>query len=381
MKPQKLHTAFISVIVLAILSSCAKEHATPKPANPVPLPPLSSGLYVLLQGSYDTGIILPTDTAYKSSLGYYNFVAKTEIPDQFKVANGSAVGLNASDMEIYGSKMYIAVGTTGVVDIADVKTTRLLKRDSLPNPTFKAPFGQPYFSPSYVAFYQGQAIVSATIGMKSEIVVIDTSTLAIVNTIPVNGFLGGLAVANHKLYVAVEAPLSDSIDVLDLASWAFIRSVKVLVNPVNVAADSFGNIYVLSGFEDFFTGATTIFSPGGIDIIDSRSDKVTFEKAETIALDIAFSGDFAYYVTNLKNINILNARTQTPVYTNFITNGNTISIASAITVNSATGEIFVADAKPYFISPATIYAFDKNGKLEYNFTTGVSPVKLAVQNQ
>ena len=48
-----------------------------------------------------------------------------------------------------------------------------------------------------------------------------------------------------------------------------------------------------------------------------------------------------------------------------------------LTVDSITGEVFIADAKDYS-SNGTLYAFDKTGKKEYSVTVGINPGKMAL---
>ena len=51
-----------------------------------------------------------------------------------------------------------------------------------------------------------------------------------------------------------------------------------------------------------------------------------------------------------------------------------------LTVDSITGEVFIADAKDYS-SNGTLYAFDKTGKKEYSIVTGINPGKITLVNK
>jgi hypothetical protein len=78
---------------------------------------------------------------------------------------------------------------------------------------------------------------------------------------------------------------------------------------------------------------------------------------------------------------VFNAKTQTAVTANFLKDNTSISQASALAVNPSTGEVFVSDEKLYDIMNGAVYAFDRTGKLEYSFVTGVSPSRLVLLNQ
>src|SRR5260221_6607308 len=92
---------------------------------------LGNGIYILNQGDGAGSSI-----KYNSTLTLYNYSTKALIPDQYKVANGTQIGAIGNDMEIYGSKMYIVATISGVVDILDPKTSKLIKQDSLLIPNY-----------------------------------------------------------------------------------------------------------------------------------------------------------------------------------------------------------------------------------------------------
>jgi hypothetical protein len=94
---------------------------------------------------------------------------------------------------------------------------------------------------------------------------------------------------------------------------------------------------------------------------------------------ITIQGDSLYIITGNKNIAIYNAKAQTKISDNFITDGTSINNPFAITINPASGEVFIGDAKD-FISNGSVYTFDKTGKLEYTLAAGINPGKIVLFN-
>jgi len=353
MKILKPNFVFIALTSLVILTSCHKDKITP--ATGITAAP--SNIYILNQATAQYG----GNTS--SYLSYYNIASKTLIADKYGAANGGMQLFGTTGMGVYGSKLYV-VGPSGVA-VADVKTSKLIKQVN---------FGYS----SHITFYNGDAFVSGD----SSIAVIDTVTFAIKKNIPISSEgqyrPGGLAVANNKLYVAIPQQNSNLVFVIDLATLTVTKSIAVIALPVGIAADASGNVYVLSSplDDDFGTYA------GGMTVINSKTDQITFQSQQQVPLcntfgnniPIAVCGDFVYYFTASNAIIVFNAKKQT--YTGFfVTDGTLFNNPYSITANPATGEIFVGDSKT---TNGVIYAFNKTGKLEYTFTTGVLPVQIAL---
>src|SRR5277367_3022335 len=116
------------VLVCLTTASCRKYTMPPEPT--VGTPPIT-GLYILNDERDLSGP--PFYSA--STLSFYNLSTRQVTPDQYYSANGKTLGYTGNDMEIYGSKMYITVTNSGIVDIGNAKTGRLVKQDSLLNLT------------------------------------------------------------------------------------------------------------------------------------------------------------------------------------------------------------------------------------------------------
>ena len=295
---------------------------------------------------------------------------KTSTADLYKTVNGTDLGDTGNDAEIYGSKMYIVVNVSNVVDVVNAKTGKLIKQDSLVNNGVGR-------QPRSVTFYKNNAFITSYDGT---VAVMDTASLVISKFITVGRNPEQLVVSNNKLYVANSGGLSfgnpdNTVSVIDLASLTETKKITVIANPVTVTADGYGHVYVLS-LGDFNTVL------GGMNIIDNTTDAVISQPAVTLGYNIpmAAQGDFVYYPTADNKIAVYNAKTQAAAQANFITDGTVITTPYAISVDALSGEVFVSDAKDYS-SNGTLYAFDKTGKLEYSITTGIDPGRITFVNK
>ncbi|MCR8556773.1 YncE family protein [Mucilaginibacter sp. BJC16-A38] len=353
MKQIKLSYLLIAIAFVTVLASCHKDKIIPKTDTPTAT---RAGLYVLNQGVFQSN---------NSTLTYYDYTTKQLTADFFSSANGgSKLGDTGNDIEIYGSKMYIIVNNSDRVDVVNAKTGKVIKQNSL-------------HQCRSVAFYKGNAFITSYDG---NVAVMDTTSLTINKYITVGRNPEQLVVSNDKLYVANSGGLSfgnpdKTVSVIDLTSLTETKKIPVTADPVSLAADGYGNVYVIS-LGDFAS------IKAGITIIDNKTDIVKSQLAPALGYNIPIvaQGDFVYYVTADNKIAVYNAKTQTAAQTNFITDGTVITTPYALAADALTGEIFVTDAKDY-ASNGTLYAFDKTGKLEYSITVGINPGKIAFVNK
>lgn len=348
MKNLKLKTLLIISAAFA-LTSCHKD----KKVDPSAITP--PGVYVLNQGLFNDN---------NSSLTYYSETSKQTLADAFLTVNNRGLGDTGNDIEIYGGKMYIVVNVSSTIEVVDPYTGKSIKKISMVNGTTGR-------EPRDIAFYKGNAYISSYDGT---VAVMDTTSLTISKYITVGSDPEQLAVANGKLYVAnsggLNYPVYDhTVSVIDLSTNAVTKTLDVTVNPQDVTADANGHVYVLSA-GDYST------TPSSLAVIDDNADAV-ISQTDFDASVFTVVGTNAYFITSAGQIGVYNTSTQAISNTNFITDGTAIKTPYAITANVTTGEVFVGDAVDYK-STGKLYAFDKTGKLEYSFTTGINPGKIAL---
>jgi YVTN family beta-propeller protein len=351
MKQLKQNPLFIVLALCAVLASCSKKD------NPVVITPINTGLFVLNQGAFN---------GKNSTLTYYDFTSKAATTDIFANLNGRGLGDTGNDIEIYGSKTYITVNVSSTLEVINTKTGKSLAQLSFIKGTVPS-------QTRWVTFYKNNAFVTAYDGTVS---VIDTSSLTVTKTINVGADPEQMAVSNGKLYVANSGGLqivpSNTVSVIDLASLTVTKTLTVGINPLSVAADAYGEVYV-TGLGNYGNNNSTIT------VINTTTDVAAAPVLTPLAYGSPFviSGDIAYYFGLDNKIKTYNVKTKTAVSTGFVSDATSIVTPYALTVNDATGEVYVADAGDYKSNGKT-YAFDKNGKLEYSFQVGLIPGKIAI---
>jgi len=355
MKQIRLSYLFLTITLVTVLTSCHKDKVVSPNATPAGA---LAGLYILNQGF----------NGPNSTLTYYDFTTKALIPDQFSVVNGQGLGNNANDIEIYGSKMYITVDKSGIVDVVDPKTAKLIKQVIFQNPDLSS------MEPRSIAFYKGSAYVTLYSG---NVAVMDTATFTVSKYIPVGRDPEQLVVANNKLYVANSGGLDfpnydNTVSIIDLSSLTVTKTLTVVINPQIITADANGNVYVISSGN---YGSI----PSNLAIIDDNADLIK-SQSNFDATAFTVQGDNAYFITSAGNVGVYSTKTQTITASNFITDGTKITSPYTLTANAITGEVFVTDAVDY-TSNGLLYAFDKTGKKEYSFTVGINPGKIALLNK
>ena len=352
MKQIRLNYLFAALALVTVLASCHKDKAITPNTTPTPT---RAGLYVLNQGEFGDN---------NSTLTFYDYATKTLTADFYKTVNGSPLGDTGNDVEIYGSKMYIVVNNSNIVDVVNAKSGKLLKQVAI-------------HQPRNVVFYKGNAFVTSYDGFVAEL---DTTAFAINKQITVGRNPEQMVIVGTKMYVANSGGLSfgnpdKTLSVIDLSSLTVTKTITVIADPVSLTADTFGHVYVLS------LGDFASIQPG-MTIIDDVNDVVLSQPTVALGYNIPIvsNGDFVYYITADNKIAVYNARTQTASSANFITDGTAITTPFGLAVDPLSGEVFVTDAKDY-ASNGALFAFDKTGKLEYTIATGISPGKIAFVNK
>jgi len=364
MKSLRLSYLSLALASAAMLASCHKDKAV-TPDKPTAE---RAGLYVLDQGNLGSP---------NSALTYYDYTTKTLTPDIFLSVNGQGLGNTANDIEVYGSKMYIVVDKSGVVNVVDPKTAKLIKQVPI------QASDKTSLEPRDIVFYKGNAYVSLYNGALGAVAVMDTATFTISKYISVGRNPEQLAVSNGKLYVANSGgydypDVDNTVSVIDLTTLTETTKITVGSDPYAVSVDSYGDVFVTS-YAVYSSDFTTILSNSSLTIINSSTDAVT-SKTDFTGGPFSINGDTAYYIDSDGAVKTYNVKTHTVTGQKFITDGTTFTAAYAVYADSLTGEVFVTDAKDYN-SNGLVYAFDKTGKKEYSLVAGINPGSILPVNK
>lgn len=345
----KTTQALTVILVAAAFTSCKKDR---KPE----VEKETLGVYVLAEGAFPDG---------NSTIDYYDINAKAVQKNYFKTANGYDLGKNATDLKIYGSKMYCTVtGKKGeknaYVEVINVQTGKSLKRISFFDTSTS-------FHPRSIVFYQNKAYVTCYDG---NVRAIDTASLTITNTLLLGDVLEGAAIAGNKLYVAktsqfdFPSAVKDVVSVINLNSFTKIKDITVNFSPVQIESLSNGDVYVQTAGNYFDIDPS-------VDKISSTTDTKVISYDLNLSL-MAFSGAKSLGVTDfgatLKHFNLASGT----LSSNFATDDTQIKTTYAVSTNTLNNDVYISDAVNYG-PEGIVYAFNNDGKKQFSFTTSAIP--------
>ena len=345
---------FLCVSLALLFLSCAKD------PSPAPAPPTSvtTGVYVLNQGSYGHN---------NTMLTYYDFTTSAATTDFFRNVNVFGLGDTGSDMITYGGKLYIVMNVSGYVAVSDKYTGRFTDTIDLKNAGINR-------GPQNIVGYGKNIFVSSTDGT---VAVIDTTTLAIQKFITVGSNPWYMAISGSNLYVSNSGAFSanfeydSTVSIVDMNSLTETGKITVGINPGSIAADSAGNIYI-SCQGDYGAVVPKLVKVG-------LADKKIVKSVDS-ALGIIRYYNGALYTTGgysgPVNTGILSTSDLAAIRPSFVTDGTAIENPYGVDIDPATGNVYVTDAKDYS-SSGVVFCFDNTGKLKFSFSTapGMNPAK------
>lgn len=195
----------------------------------------TTGLYVINAGSLYNNI--------NGSLSLIDYQEGIAANDTFQLANKRSLGATAQDAVVYGSKMYIAVYGSNVIEVVDKNTVKSIKQIRPTSAQGKEPR-------DIVAGY-GKVYVSMYDGYVSRI---DTASLTIDATIPVGPNPEEMTIANGYLYVTNSDGLNyganydngKSVSKIGLKTFTEAKRIPVGLNPTKICSTAEGNVYVIA---------------------------------------------------------------------------------------------------------------------------------------
>jgi len=374
---RKLKFAFICFIYVICVLSCRKEIEIPFPEEePITNPEFTSiqGFYLLNEGNMGTN---------KATLDYFDYDSGAYSRNIYASVNPSVpkeLGDVGNDIAIYGSKLYAVINCSNKIEVMDAKTAKRIGQINIPNCRYIT-FHEGY---AYVTSYAGPVQTNPNYEQLGYVAKVDTVTLQVIERCIVGFQPDGLEIANEKIYVAnsggyIIPKHENTVSVIDLATFKETKRIKVAVNLHRVCADKHGNIWV-STRGDYHHDSSKLYC------INSKTDQLTD------SIDIAVSNfhldDDKLYIIGVKwsnvtmsneiNYGVVDVVSKQAISNKFITDGtdSQIKMPYGIIVNPITKDIYVTDARNY-VTPGTLYCFDKEGKQKWNVGTGDIPGHFA----
>ena len=360
----KIKSALICFICIICVLNCRKEIETPFPKEFTSI----QGFYLLNEGNMGSN---------KSTLDYFDYKTGEYSRNIYAAVNPSVpkeLGDVGNDLVLYGSKLYAVINCSNKIEVMDAKTAKRIGQINIPNCR-------------YIKFHNGFGYVTSYAGPVQPdnqqigyVAKIDTTSLQIVDQCLVGLQPDGLAMANGKVYVAnsggyLSPNYENTVSVIDIASFKETKRITVAVNLNRVCADKHGNIWVNTR-GDYYNTSSKLYC------IDSKTDQL-IDSVNIVASNFHLDDDKLYIIgvkwsnvtmSNEINYGIVDVVSRQVISNKFITDGTDAEIRMpyGIAVNPLTKDIYVTDARNY-VTPGTLYCFDKYGKLKWEERTGDIP--------
>jgi DNA-binding beta-propeller fold protein YncE len=376
----------LSAFCLLLFFACRDEKEIYKPEEIVVDEPAIiaiQGFYLLNEGNMGSN---------KSTLDYFDYETGTYHRNIYAAVNPSVpkeLGDVGNDIAIYGNKLYAVINCSNKVEVMEAQTAKRIGQIDIPNCRyirFHAGF-------AYVTSYAGPVEIDPDYRQRGYVAKVDTASLQVVAQCLVGFQPDELEIVGNKIYVANSGGYmfpnyENTVSVIDIATFTETKRIEVDINLHHVRADRHGNLWVTSR-GDYFGHPSKLFW------INMNADQLG-GSLDIAASNFHLDGDSLYiYSTEWSNITmqneitygIVNVAERQIMTRNFITDGteSKIKIPYGIKVNPITKDIYVTDAKNY-VSPGTLYCFDKDGKLKWDERTGDIPAhfvflyKLKIEN-
>ncbi|MCL5034492.1 MAG: YncE family protein [Bacteroidetes bacterium] len=344
---------FILLTVSLLLASCSRSPVQPSST----VLQNASTVYVLNQGIYGQG---------NSTLTAYYPDSNKVANDVFKTVNGRGLGDTGNDITIFNGKAYMVINNSDKIEVMDASTAKSV--------------GTIYYnsgtSPYRIAVYPDQNTGFVTDLYTNTVSVVDllTNSLVPADTIPVGANPYGIAYTSGEVFVANSGYGSgNTVTVIDASTRKVVKTITVGAGPTEVEPDGNGNVWVSCPGSYGDIGKVFVIDASTNSVTDSINAGIGLPSFNGSALAVDPQRDAAYLIADSSIIK-LDTKTEQISDANFISGS-----FYAISVDEATGDIYVADAKDYK-SDGEVYIYSPDGQFtNRSFTTGINPGAIAFE--
>lgn len=343
---------FLSLIIAITFAACKKKE-TPQPAPQ----PADRGLFILNEGTF---------TYANSSLSYYDFATNTVENNLFFRVNNAPIGDVGQSLTLIGDDLYIVVNNSKYIYKVDAKTI-----------VYKAKI-EGFTSPRYMLQVSAdKAYVTDLVSTGLWVLNLNTLEKTFVetgNTTEAIVKVGNeVFVSNWSNYYTTTETSNHSIQVIDCVNDTLVETIDVAQEPNSMVVDKYNHIWVSC------SGGYMPPQDPAIICIDAATHQIIKR------FDLASGTDYPSYLTidgAGENIFFMNGgygtlniykmsvdATEIPE-TPFVTSGG--KVFYNLKVDSASGDLYVTDAKNYVVNGDLIH-YSADGTLLGTYELGLIP--------
>jgi YVTN family beta-propeller protein len=315
----------------------------------------------------------------ESTLSRYDIEMGEIIKDYFRAVNQRRLGDTGNDMIRYGSKIYIVVNGSSIVEVVDAVTGKSLRQIAMKQEDGSAK------QPRQIASHDGKVYVTS---FDDTVTRIDSVSLQIDGTVEVGLAPEGIVIKNNKIWVANSGGLNyengydNTVSVIDALTFKEEKKIKVGTNPANLQADNQGNIYV-SVLGNRMSDDPENYIPPAFKRINPASGVVTTIEEVTSPDRFVIWDNKAYIISGSygNKVVVYDCFKEELVSDNFVTDGTELGIIYNIAADEKTGDIFLMELDSDYTTPGSVHCFSNEGKLKYTVPrVGINPTAVIVMN-
>ncbi|MFA7116443.1 MAG: DUF5074 domain-containing protein [Bacteroidales bacterium] len=383
MKINQSIVRLISFLVFGILVlwSCRKEEIIIPPTytqvtkgvSVSPIKESIKGFYLLNEGNMGSN---------KCTLDYFDYETGKYVKNIYAYRNPGVVkelGDVGNDIQIYDNKIFCVINCSNFIEVMDSKAKHITQI-SIPNCRyirFKNDF-------AYVSSYAGPVAINSN-ARKGYVFKIDLNSWKVEDSCVVGYQPEELEIIGDKLYVVnsggyTSLNYDNTVSVIDLKTFTETKKIEVAINLHGIEQVGNDKLYI-SSRGDYNTVSSQTY------IINTKDDTVSEFPESLPNTNMSHFKDSLYLYssdwsskTNKTTISyaLVNTQQDLILAKNLIKDGTDvdIKIPYGIAVNPETKDFFVTDAGNY-VTPGTLYCFDKDGIKKWEVITGDIPAHIA----
>ena len=358
----KKRTLFFALAATVLLCNSCLGVENPEPREVAVI----SGIYLLNNGSWGGN---------NSNIAAYDYNSKSINDNLFYKANGKNLGDLGQDMIVYGSKIYTAVGGSGVVFVTDLNGKILSEVRA---------GGEGNWQPRALTALKGNVFISYYEGYVGRI---DTVGFNLTLSGNVGPNPEGIAAANDKVYLAVSNGLNypdfdSTVVVIDPSSLAVKSRLTAGINPGKLAACG-NNVFCLcqGNYSDIPAKISIIYDDGnGNDLVTECTYPMT-----PIQNGIASDGIRYVFIacSSGKNCRIVALDNFSGLVhdESFVKDGTQFSNSvCSLDIDPLNHVLFVGTSD--YVNNGDMYVFTQDGCLFDKFDTGgINPIRVAFSSE
>lgn len=339
-----MHLFFRHIAALSVCALTATACMDYGPADEETFTLRQRGLFILSEGNF---------TWDNASLSFYDPAARQVENEVFIRANGMKLGDVAQSMAIRGDRGYVVVNNSGVVYVIDTETFRLRG------------FIEGVVSPRYLHF-PNDTTAYITDLYDARITVVDTRNNRIRGRIGMNNHRSTEQMAQWGDEVFVNCwSYDDKILIVDARHDRLVDSIRVGYQPSSLVIDCRGKLWVATdGRAD---EAPALYR---IDAATRRIERTFLlpigNRPSELVLD--GTGEMLYFIA--RDVWRMPVTADALPEEPFLPYRETIYYG--LTVDPATGEVYVADAIDY-VQHGVVYRYTADGELLDTIRAGIIP--------